>query len=676
MTDLSSETRRMVAPMKALTVLLVEDHAPQRALLRHMLGRLGVTQIHEASCGRDAIALLHGLGFCVDLVITDLRMPDGDGLDVISAITHDAAVRQIALLTAADDDIVTALRQLPQQINGSRVTTFSKPISPAQLEGLCLRASEAMVAPTAAKAGFGAATLRLALERNEFAAFFEPQVDLSLGTVVGFEALVRWQHPTQGVLSPAHFLDEIEQHGLMRELTFALLRSALGSLSALRAAGYEGGFSINVAASCLEQPQFPSELAALVAQAGERCESVTLELTETGELDDSVLEISNLARLRLEGFHLAADDFGMGYSSLAKLQRGAFDEIKIDRDFCRSVLDNKVSRAAVESIVGLARRLGASCVAEGIETEDICNYLFEQGCPVGQGYFFSRALAPDAVVQWWRHWQPVARNTRVADEAKETPAAMLDGRSLERLDRRQQPAWIFDLDRLRMVWANTAGLEFWKAESLAQLLSRDFAGDMSIGTRQRLRAYRTQLRDGRPHPERWTVYPGGEPATVDCLLTGLYSAEGRASLLVEASPVGTLKTQEHYASESARSAAVPILVASTGGDLVWQNPLATHLLGLSIRRVADLLGGEAEALKAIDDALAQGQAAVPLNPLPGGLRHLHRAILRRSRDANDGYPILVITLLPDTSRLMQASTVGESADVTDTQQKTLPRQGL
>jgi len=652
-------TSSMTSPpsLATLTVLIIEDHPAQRALLRHMLVRLGITAIHEAACGRDGIALLHGLGFRVDLVITDLRMPDGDGLDVISAITHDAAVKQIALLTSADDDIVAALRQLPQQVNGSRLSTIAKPINMAQLEDLCRRASEQVQAPQQMRSAYTQASLQAAITAGEFHAYLEPQVDLSLGTVVGFEALVRWHHPERGLVSPFDFLNDIEQFGLMRELTLAVLRSALTSVAALRLAGYEGGFSINIASSCLEQSQFPAEAAAIVRQAGESCDQVTLELTETGELEDSVLEISNLARLRLEGFHLAADDFGMGYSSLAKLQRGAFDELKIDRDFCRSVQTDRVSRAAVESILGLARSLGATCVAEGVENEAVCAFLFERGCPIGQGYLFSPALAPDKVVAWWQAWAPAPRRLQPDAGTDERPAPMLDARSLERLDRRQTPAWIFDLDRLRMVWANSAGLEFWKAPSLADLLGRDFQTDMSIAARQRLHAYRDQLRDGRPRPERWTLYPANEPATVDCLLSGLYSHDGRASLLVEASPPGTLKTQEHYASESARSAAVPILVASTGGDVVWQNPLAAHVFGLRIQRLSDLLGSEEVAARTIATALTQAQTVAEVSTVIPGPKLYRRVVLRRSRDANDGHPMLVMTVVP-----APAEKVGDAAE--------------
>lgn len=639
------------ARLKDLRVLLIEDHPAQRQLVRKLLSLLGIEAVQEAGCGRDGIALLHGSNFQFDLVITDLRMPDGDGLEVIRSITQDAMVQQVVLLTAVEDDIVVALHSLPAEVNGSRLMTVAKPINLKRLEEICQLTLQRRDQHRQAHRRWSQAELQTALDSGELLAFLEPQIDLRRGTVLGFEALARWRHPDLGLLSPADFVDDYQRAGLMQALTLRMLASALDALSLLRAEGYEGGLSVNFGASCLEDPQFAAEAAALVRRTGESCKSITLELTETSSIEDSVVEISNLARLRMEGFHLAIDDFGMGHSSLVKLQRGAFDEIKIDREFSSRVAADRSSRAAVESILTLARFLGVSCVAEGIEDEQSRQLLAESGCQIGQGYLFSRPLDPQQLGAWWRQWNATLQQRTDSTEdseadmvAGEAPAT-LDDRTLARLARRDQPAWIFDIDHLRMVWANQSGLDFWRADSLAELLCRDFKGDMSISTRQRLLAYRDKLRNGQPLAERWTVYPNDQPQTVDCLITGIYTHDGRASMLIEATPVGSLGASEHYPAESARAAAVAILVAKPSGDIVWQNPLSAYQFGAGLSHCDALLGSPERARELLDQALAGGQAIADSLDRDGQRPPLKKVVVRRNRDAASGELMLVLTVL-------------------------------
>jgi len=633
----------------SLRVLLVEDHPAQRSLLRKMLALLGITSVHEADCGRDAIALLHGSNFGFDLVITDLRMPNGDGLDVIRAITQDSAVRQVVLLTAADDDIVSALHSLPDEINGSRLMTVAKPMSLKQLEDIAGRTLQRRELSRENRARWPTARLDQAIRQGELLAYLEPQLDLRRGDVIGFEALVRWQHPELGLLTPDRFLPELECAGLILPLTLRMMESALATLRALRAVGYEGGMSVNFGAGCLEDSDFPLQMAALAHRAGESCENITLELTETAQVEDSMLEVSNLARLRLEGFQLAMDDFGMGYASLAKLQRGAFNEIKIDRDFTRRISSDRTSRAAVESILALARSLDVSCIAEGIEDEQTRQWLIEIGCQQGQGYFFSRAMAPTEVVGWWlEHRRKLRDAVATASPAPELAGRIptrLDDRALSKLAKRDQPAWIFDIDYLAMVWANSAGLKFWGANDLDELRSRDFQSDMSVATRQRLRAYRQLLIGGQVIPEQWTLYPGGTPATVDCLLTGLYAEDGRASMLVEALPEGSLVNSDSYEAESARAAAVAILVVLPSGEVLWQNPAAAHAHGATLTRFAALINNAELAESLLTQALARGEtdAEAEVVEREGVVRR--RVAIRRARDRANGRMLMVVTLV-------------------------------
>jgi diguanylate cyclase (GGDEF)-like protein/PAS domain S-box-containing protein len=261
--------------------------------------------------------------------------------------------------------------------------------------------------------------LRRAIDQAEFVLNYQPIVDLGSGELVGAEALIRWDHPTQGRIAPSVFIPLAEETGLIDEIGAWVLRTACTEVT--RWAGLSPGrvprVSINLSAHQLADPQLAWTVQAAIAQAGATPGWVTLELTESMLMQNSSASLERLHAIRALGVQIAIDDFGTGYSSLAYLERFPVTHIKIDRSFVTPLDDPRRGAGVVHAIVEIGRALGLATVAEGIETATELQRLRELGCGLGQGYLFSRPLERDAMADLVaRQIGPVfAREVAMAD---------------------------------------------------------------------------------------------------------------------------------------------------------------------------------------------------------------------------------------------------------------------
>ncbi len=237
--------------------------------------------------------------------------------------------------------------------------------------------------------------LRRALERGEFQVYYQPEVEPSSGMVTGAEALVRWQHPERGLVSPADFIPLAEETGVILALGAWVLRQSCTEVQQWRAKGYVDesfALSVNLSGRQLATPELVGEVQAVLAESGLDPASLRLEITETVLMEDGPASARTLEGLKALGVELAIDDFGTGYSSLAYLQRFPVDTVKIDRSFIANVGDDARARAIVHTVTHLAHVLGMRVTAEGIETELHVEFVANAGCDRGQGYFYSRPL--------------------------------------------------------------------------------------------------------------------------------------------------------------------------------------------------------------------------------------------------------------------------------------------
>jgi diguanylate cyclase (GGDEF)-like protein len=236
--------------------------------------------------------------------------------------------------------------------------------------------------------------LRRAIERGELRVHYQPLVDLATDRIVGFEALVRWQHPVRGLVAPLAFIPLAEETGLIVPLGRWVLETACRQARKWRdsrAASPRLFMSVNLSARQFGQPDLVEQVDAILSETGLDPSTLELEITESVVMDQSEAGIRTLSRLREMGVRLVLDDFGTGYSSLAYLKHLPLDTIKIDRTFVAG-LEGEADRSIVDAVIALAHGLRIGVVAEGIETEAQFETLRAMGCDVGQGYLFARPL--------------------------------------------------------------------------------------------------------------------------------------------------------------------------------------------------------------------------------------------------------------------------------------------
>jgi diguanylate cyclase (GGDEF)-like protein len=244
--------------------------------------------------------------------------------------------------------------------------------------------------------------LRRGITEGELVLHYQPQLDTLTGRLQRVEALVRWAHPTRGLLAPAEFLPLAEQTRLIRPLTRWVIEQALDDWRRWQDQGLDVGVGVNLSARSLGDEELPVELALLLADHGAPPGTLTLELTESAVMADPFRAASILGRLSGMGVRLALDDFGTGYSSLAYLKRLPVDELKIDRSFVSHMGDDADDAAIVRSTIELARSLRLGTVAEGVETTEALATLRAFGCESVQGFLFARPLPADEVLAWAR----------------------------------------------------------------------------------------------------------------------------------------------------------------------------------------------------------------------------------------------------------------------------------
>jgi diguanylate cyclase (GGDEF)-like protein/PAS domain S-box-containing protein len=236
------------------------------------------------------------------------------------------------------------------------------------------------------------AGLRTAIHRNELSLVFQPKIDLATRRVFGAEALLRWNHPKLGLISPARFVPVAEEAGLVGAIGEWVLRTACRQIRQWQDAGFPMQVAVNVSARQFQQYDVADLVLGIMRESGVRAEHLEVELTESAVMNDAESSIVTLERLADSGVQIAIDDFGTGYSSLSYLKRLPLDVLKIDQSFVRDISSDPNDAAIVRAIITLARSLGIKVIAEGVENEAQLAFLNAYGCQYAQGYLFGKPL--------------------------------------------------------------------------------------------------------------------------------------------------------------------------------------------------------------------------------------------------------------------------------------------
>jgi EAL domain-containing protein (putative c-di-GMP-specific phosphodiesterase class I)/ActR/RegA family two-component response regulator len=331
-------------------------------------------------------------------IILDLRMPQVDGIQLIKRLAEVQSKARLFICSGSDVRVVEAAERLASELGLEVMGTIPKPVRAEELKAIFAGIAEG-------EHWLTEKVLRTAIEEKQLFLSFQPIISLSTRAIEGFEGLLRWQHPTRGVVMPMDFIPYAETAGLMRLVTACALELGAAQLKEWINSQYQFSISLNVSGSNLNEVDFPDMVASLCARSGVPTERIVLEITESAAMSDPIRAIEIMTRLRLIGVGLSIDDFGTGYSSLYQLHRLPFSEVKIDRAFVTDCHRSRQSHAVVRSIVGLATSLEVRCVAEGVENAEVLDILSKAGCSQAQGYYISRPIQPAQISGWAARWQ-------------------------------------------------------------------------------------------------------------------------------------------------------------------------------------------------------------------------------------------------------------------------------
>lgn len=392
-----------------LRFLVVEDHGFQRWAVRRMLEDLGARVVLEADDGRAALEILQNSPEPVDIVISDLDMPEMDGMELIRHVGEVGRPVSIILASALDRALIGSVENMTSAYGINLLGAIKKPITAQALEAAIGRY---VIAPTRLKSvgSVGpACTLDEVIEglhNHEFEPYFQPKIELSTGAIVGVEALARWRHPKRGIIPPSAFIKKLEESGHIDTLTMAMLEMAAVCCRTWRRSGLDATVSVNLSLKSLADVKLADRVTELVLAQKLDPHHMVLEVTESAAATQLGSALENLSRLRMRGFGLSIDDYGTGYSSMQQLSRIAFTELKIDQSFVMNAVKQKSSRVILESSLEMAKRLNMVSVAEGVESRLEWDLLKTLGCDLAQGYFIATPMDTGEFFHWANTWHP------------------------------------------------------------------------------------------------------------------------------------------------------------------------------------------------------------------------------------------------------------------------------
>ncbi len=339
------------------------------------------------------------------VMVLDLHMPEMDGIEVMRRLAQMRNPPALILISGHDAGVLRSAEKLCRAHGLEVIGSFRKPLS---LDTL-LQLFEQHI-PDANRLKQNSShlvegeitliALQQAIRNEQLVLHFQPQIEIATGILSGIEALVRWQHPEQGLIYPDRFIPLAEQNGLMAELTHWVIDKTVKQEQQWQDADLTTTVSVNISALDITGLMLPEQLAELLKNNELAPTRLTLEITESALMGELVTSLDILTRLRLKGISLSIDDFGTGYSSLSLLHRVPFTELKIDRSFVSNMHEDNEARAIVKTCILLGHELNMRVVAEGVENEEHFELLKQMGCDLAQGYFIARPMPGSELMAW------------------------------------------------------------------------------------------------------------------------------------------------------------------------------------------------------------------------------------------------------------------------------------
>lgn len=372
-------------------VLLVDDDPIVRTVLRGYFQGLGVLNIQEASDGATAGHLVQALDGAFDLIVTDLSMPDEDGIQLIRRL-HDYGFRgDMVIVSGRDMSIIATAQSLAKGHNLRVRGCISKPLTKGKLDEIFLTEG-AQKSHANLPDLLDVASLARLFDDEAIVPYFQPKIAVRTGKIVGAEALVRAEHAQLGHLGAFPLITAARTHQMMDQLTDVMTRKALKQISVWQTQNMFLDVALNFDPQQLCALDLPDRLSGLLGELGIRPSQVIIEVTEDSLYTNLLQVMDVLARLRMKGFRTSSDDFGTGRSNIDTLQSLPFTELKLDRSFVSQALTHKFADTAIQTAVRLAKVSDLDIVAEGVETQEQLQYLTDLKVNVIQGFLFESPM--------------------------------------------------------------------------------------------------------------------------------------------------------------------------------------------------------------------------------------------------------------------------------------------
>lgn len=378
--------------MRYRQALLIDDDPVFLALAEDLFLDAGCDAVETAENGVVALQNLHA-GLTPDLLACDLNMPAQDGVSFIRALAERRYAGKVVIISGEPLSIIDTVTKLARMQGLNIIGSIRKPLNAGNLAEALSRGLPAPK-PSYEQQPATVSLLDDAIERGGLHPFFQAKVSMADGRISGAEALARIALTSTDYANPVPYVELAERNNRIDDLTFVMTRIVALHTRDFFVGGRPMPVSINISPVSLKRLDFPDMMANAVEGVGIPASQVTLEVTETHLLDHGPEALDIFARLRIKGFGLSVDDFGTGASNIDRLQMYPFTELKIDQSFTRNALIDPFARTSVEMSVRLARDLGLKIVAEGVETQDMWDFLAGLGVDEAQGYLMARPMPP------------------------------------------------------------------------------------------------------------------------------------------------------------------------------------------------------------------------------------------------------------------------------------------
>lgn len=358
---------------------------------------------------KDPAHILDSVTPGTSLILLDLMMPEMDGIEVLRLLGERQCKARILLMSGMDKRVLETAEKLAQSLGLAVVGHLQKPFPLNELKDI-LSSIAVMETPEALKEtpiiAISDEQLHEAIKLREFVNYYQPQISLATGQIVGVEALARWKNPERGVVLPDNFIARLENLGLIDELCWSAAEMAMAE--ARNFVGKNGVLprvSINVSMHSLHQLEFPDAMIALARKYNFPPEALAIEITESRLMSEISHTLDVLTRLRMKNFQLSIDDFGTGYAMMRQLQNVPATELKIDKSIIETMHVNDSDRVMVEKIIEMGHELKMEVIAEGVVAEEQFELLKAKGCDAAQGYLFSAPLPVNELIQWIKSYE-------------------------------------------------------------------------------------------------------------------------------------------------------------------------------------------------------------------------------------------------------------------------------